>query len=153
CVTQIVEKITRITFGPLLLLFLLASVSTGTEIVRGDPAARLLTGEFASEHWEFTARFDSGHLLFVEFIITNIGLGDRNAAVIAHLVTPEGKLSRFANGRRENNWDLSSDRLRIKIGAILLDLHGPAYQLRMDKRSVRINLHFRPDGPAVWPEA
>ena len=150
---QIAEKITRLTFGSLLLLFFLASTSTGTEAVRGDPAARLLTSEFASEHWEFTARFDSGHLLFVEFIITNIGLGDRNAAVIAHLVTPEGKLSRFANGRRESNWNLSSDRLRIKLGASLLDLHEPTYQLRVDKRKVRVDLHFRPDGPAVWSEA
>lgn len=151
--TQIAERIARLTFVSLLLSFVLVSAPSGAEVVRGDPAVHLLTSEFASEHWEFTARFDSGHLLFVEFIITNIGLGDRNAAAIGHLITPDGKLSRFTNGRRESNWNLSSDRLRIEIGPSLLDLHGPAYQLRVKKRNVRVDLHFRPDGPAVWSEA
>jgi hypothetical protein len=119
---------------------------------RGNPAARLLPGDSASEHWEFTARFDSGHLLFVEFLITNIGLGERNAAAAWHLVAPEGKIRRTTNGRREANWTLSTDHLRMKIGSSLLDLHTPAYQLQVDKKSIRINLQFRPDVPAVWSE-
>jgi hypothetical protein len=119
---------------------------------RGNPAARLLPGDSASEHWEFTARFDSGHLLFVEFLITNIGLGERNAAAAWHLVTPEGKPRRTTNGRREGNWKLSTDHLRLEIGSSLLDLHPPAYQLQVDKKSMRINLQFRPDAQAVWSE-
>src|SRR5262245_10834961 len=87
---------------------------------RGNPAARLLSGDSASEHWEFTARFDSGHLLFVEFLITNIGLGERNAAAVWHLVTPEGKTHRTTNGRREGNWTLSADHLRMEIGSSML---------------------------------
>jgi hypothetical protein len=119
---------------------------------RGNPAARLLPGDSASEHWEFTARFDSGHLLFVEFLITNIGLGERNAAAAWHLVAPEGKTRHTTNGRREGNWTLSTDHLRMEIGSSLLDLHTPAYQLQVNKKSMRINLQFRPDAPAVWSE-
>jgi hypothetical protein len=112
-----------------------------------------LRGDSASEHWEFTARFDSGHLLFVEFLITNIGLGERNAAAAWHLVTPEGNTRRTTNGRSEDRWTLSSDRLRIEIGSSLLDLHMPAYRLQVDKKSIRINLQFRPDAQAVWSES
>ena len=34
---------------------------------RGNPAARLLPGEFAYERWELTARFDSGHFFLRNF--------------------------------------------------------------------------------------
>jgi hypothetical protein len=114
---------------------------------------RLLPGEFASEHWEFTVRLDSGYLLFAEFLITNIGLGDRNAAATWYIVAPDGQTYRFANGRREGRWSLTSDRLRIEVGANVLDLHDPVYQLRVNKRSVHVDLRFRPDGPAVWSDA
>lgn len=126
--------------------------SQPAEGARGNPAARLLPGEFASERWELTARFDSGHLLFAEFLITNIGIGDRNAAVVGHIVEPDGKTRRFRNGRREGRWSLSSDRLRIEVGSSLLDQHDPIHQLRVDKRRVRVDLRFRPDGPAVWSD-
>jgi hypothetical protein len=111
-----------------------------------------LRGDSASEHWEFTARFDSGHLLFVEFLITNIGLGERNSAAAWHLVTPEGKTRRTTNGRNEGKWTLSADHLRVEIGSSVLDLHAPAYQLQVNKKSIRINLQFRPDAQAVWSE-
>jgi hypothetical protein len=110
-----------------LLFFLLSAPPVQADEGRGSPAARLLPGEFASEHWELTARFDSGHLLFVEFLITNIGVGDRNAAASGHLVAPDGQTYHFTNGRREGNWQLSPDRLRLEIGASRLDLHAPVY--------------------------
>jgi hypothetical protein len=146
-------KTARLRCGSLLLLLLFASTLCAADDTRGTLAAHLLPGEFASEHWEFTAQFDSGYLLFAEFLITNIGLGDRNAAASGHIVAPDGNTYRFTNGRRESYWTLSSDRLRIEIGASVLDLHDPAYQIQVNKRSVRVNLRFRPDGPAVWSEA
>jgi hypothetical protein len=146
-------KTTRLRFGSLLLLLLFASTPCSADDTRGNPAAHLLPSEFASEHWEFTAQFDSGHLLFIEFLITNIGLGDRNAAAIGYVVAPDGNTSRFTNGRREGHWNLSPDRLCIEVGASLLDAHDPAYHIQVNKRSVHVDLHFRPDGPAVWSEA
>jgi hypothetical protein len=89
-------------------------------------------------------------LLFAEFLITNIGIGDRNAAVIGHVVEPDGKTHRFRNGRREGRWSLSSDRLRIEVGSSLLD--HLKHRLRVDKRRVRLDLRFRLDGPAAWSD-
>jgi hypothetical protein len=120
---------------------------------RGNPAAQLPREEFASEHWEFTARFDSGHLLFVHFLITNIGWGDRNAVVVGHIVTSEGQTIQFDNTRREKNWRLSADRLRLEVGPNILDLHEPQYHLQVNKKGVRLDLRFRADNPATWSEA
>lgn len=120
---------------------------------RGDPAARLLPGVSASELWELTAQFDSGHRLFAEFLITNIGFGDRNAVAVGHLVEPNGKTHRFRNSRRKGRWGLSADRRRLEIGASLLDLHAPVSQLRVTKRRVQVDLHFRLDDTAVWSDA
>lgn len=137
----------------LLFCFVLLLPSVGhADEERGNPAARLLPGDSASEHWEFTARFESGHLLFVEFLITNIGLGERNAAAAWYLVTPEGKTHRTSNGRRARHWTLASDGLRLEIGASVLDLHAPAYQLHLDKKSMRVSLRLRPDPVAAWSE-
>lgn len=119
---------------------------------RGSPAARLLPGEFASEHWELTARFESGHLVFAEFLITNIGLGDRNAAASGYVIEPNGKSRRFRNGRREGEWTLSADRLHITVGASQLDLSRIPYRLRVDKRGIRLDLRFHPRRRAVWAE-
>lgn len=136
----------------LLSLVLAATPCVAKDIARGDPAARLLPGEFASERWDLTARFDSGYLLFAEFLITNIGLGDRNAAVIGHLIEPNGTTHKFRDGRRKAFWSLSPDRLRIEVGASLLDQHDPTHQLKVTKRSLRAELHFRPDGPVAWSD-
>jgi hypothetical protein len=133
-----------------LLCLLTTPVVSSAEDSRGTLAAHVLPGEFASEHWEFTAQFDSGHLLFVEFIVTNIGLGDRNAAVFGHIVPPEGNPRRFSNGRTEKHWQLSSDRLRLEVGASLLDMHAPSYKIQVTKRSVRLALQMTPDARPLW---
>jgi hypothetical protein len=129
-----------------------AATVEAAQNTRGVPAARLLANEFASEHWNLTARFDSGHLLFVEFLITNIGWGDHNAAVSGHVITPDGRAHHFHNGRREGNWQLSPDRLRLVCGKNTLDLHAPQYRLDISKKNVRLQLAFRPDNSPVWSE-
>lgn len=128
----------------------LAARANAADTPRGAPAARVLTNEFSSEHWELTARFESGHLLFVEFLITNIGWGDRSAAVTGHVITPEGKTYAFHNGRREGRWTLSPDRLRIECGKSSLDLHAPQYQFVVAKKNLRLHIAFHPDETATW---
>ena len=133
-------------------LLLFATSAIAKDRTRGDPAARLLSDEFATERWEFTARFDSGHLLFTEVLITNIGLGDRNAAVIGHIVEPDGTVYEFRNGRREGAWTLSADGLRLQVGSSFLNQQDPVHNIGVSKRSVRVDLRFRPDGPVVWSD-
>ncbi len=115
------------------------------------PGLRLGTGEFASESFELVARFDSGHRLFLEVLVTNLGLGDRNAAVIGHVIAPDGRVQRFRKAEREGEWTLSADGLRIALGSIVFD-RGEARRFAIDKRLVRIDLALGPSRPAVaWP--
>src|SRR5215471_16759994 len=112
---------------------------TGAEERLESPAARLLPNEFASEHWELTARFDSGHLMFVSFLITNIGWGNQNAAVSGHLMAPDGKIYNFDNARFGGQWRLSTDRLRFEVGPNILDLHDPIYRLSVEKKKIHLD--------------
>lgn len=102
--------------------------------------ARSLPEEVASQYWDITTGFDSGHLLFMRFVITNLGLGDRNAAAVGVLVAPDGRVERFDNGRREGRWSLSEDGLRLEVGSSLFDQHAPLHRIRVDKSDVRIDL-------------
>jgi len=113
------------SFGLLLLTSLLVSTQSMADIARGNPAARLLSSESASEHWEFTARFDSGHYFFAEFLITNIGPGERNAAAIGYIIDPGGTPHRFTNGRRNGHWNLSPDHLSLHLSAPRQQEDGP----------------------------
>jgi hypothetical protein len=115
------------------------------------PGLRLGSSEFASEAFELVARFDSGHRLFLEVLVTNIGVGDRNAAVIGHVIAPDGRVQRFRKAKREGEWTLSPDGLRIALGSIVFD-RSETRRFAIDKRLVKIDLALGPPRPAVaWP--
>jgi hypothetical protein len=111
--------------------------------------ARGLSEEFAAEFWALTARFDSGHHLFVELTLTNVGVGDRNAAVIGHLVAPDGSVRSFRKAKREGAWRLSDDGTRIEIGKITFDRGCPVEHLEVVRDDLSVQLAFRPGGPSL----
>src|SRR6202008_3451295 len=74
---------------------------------RGGPAIRLPDGEFASDAWDFVARFESGHLVFSQAVVTNIGWGDHKAAIVGLVVTPDDKVQVFRRSEDEDGWKLS----------------------------------------------
>jgi hypothetical protein len=85
--------------------------------------------------------------LFVEFILTNIGLGDRNAAVFGHVVPPEGKRVGLVMAAQKSTGPCRLNRLRMEVGTSLLDMHAPAYKVQVTKRSVCLELQITPDTP------
>ncbi len=118
---------------------------------RGDPASRLSRGELAIETWDFTARFDSGHVLVLQFLHTNIGLGDGNVAMTGQLVMPEGRTVAFDTGDRAGDWKLSPDGMRLELKHGLLDHSARDVVLRFAKKDVAIDLRLTNTGPAGWP--
>ena len=49
---------------------------------RGDPASRLPDRSNASEYWDLYAHFETGERIFVRFLITNEGPGERAGVTI-----------------------------------------------------------------------
>lgn len=109
-------------------------------------AARLPQAELGSEFWSVAARFDSGHYLVVELCITNLGFGDGNAAVIGHLIEPDGTVHAFEGAKSDGKWSLSEDRLQVVVSGVELDQRGPIHHLRIDKKQLKLELDYRPGG-------
>lgn len=137
-------------------LFLAAQSGWSAALAAEAPAApcsaapaRGLRDEFAAELWALTARFESGHHLFVEVALTNVGVGDRNAAVIGHLVAPDGSVHAFRSAKREGAWRLSQGGLRIEIGKLAFDRGCPVERLDVTRDDLSVQLAFRPAGPAL----
>ena len=110
-----------------------------------SPAARLSAADSASEYWDLTALFDSGHRFFARFSITNEGPGSETAFAIGHVILPDGRAVPFKNGRRKGRWSLSEDGLHIKVGSSELDQRSSERHVEVDKSRVQIDLRFTPD--------
>lgn len=117
---------------------------------RGNGVSRLPSGEFATELWDFTARFESGHLLLLQFLNTNIGYGDGNTAVTGQLVTPDGEVIRFRTGDSAGDWKLSPDGRRLELEKALLDQGDGELRIRFEKKKVKLDLRVQTTGPAAW---
>ncbi|MCP3984645.1 MAG: hypothetical protein GY723_09645 [bacterium] len=109
---------------------------------KNPAAARIPQSELGSEFWSLTARFETGEHLMIELCISNVGLGDSNAAVIGHLIEADGTVHSFDGAKSQGEWTLSDDRLRVVIGKLELDQRGPVHRLRISKERVRVDLAF-----------
>jgi hypothetical protein len=114
---------------------------------RVDAAARMSTADSASEYWDLTALFETGHRVVGRFLITNEGPGKHSAVAVGHVVLPDGQAVKFRNGRRRERWTLDPTRLRIEIGSSLLDLQSPvrAFEYDNEKRGLKIRLAIEAD--------
>lgn len=126
-------------------LFLVVGVAWGgaPRSAEAGLAAALSGAEDAGEHWDLTARFESGHALFVRFAITNQGPGARTAFATGHVVFPDGSHHSWQHGRREGRWSASPDGLFLKVAASELDLRGGERSFRVDSDKQRANVTLR----------
>jgi hypothetical protein len=126
-------------------LLLVATAAASEE--RVDAAARMSTADSASEYWDLTALFDTGHRVIGRFLITNEGPGKHSAVSVGHVVLPDGQAVNFRNGRRRARWSLDPKRLRIEIGSSLLDLQSPIRTFEYDNedRGLKIRLAIEAD--------
>ena len=95
-----------------------------------------------TEWWVLAARLDSGDQVIVEFTLTDIGPGERNAAAIGNWVASDGTLTPFSRAKLEDDWTPSPDGKRIDLGKFVFDRTTPAAQLRVEKGSLRVLLEF-----------
>jgi hypothetical protein len=84
-----------------------------------------------TEYWTHAFVFKSGHVLFARFVVTNLGPGDNKGAVQAHLITPDGEVHTFIDGRRDRSWSYSTERLDMKLAKHALSGDGKSFQMRL----------------------
>ncbi len=119
----------------------------------GGPAVRLPEGEFASDAWDMVARFDSGHLVFSQAVVTNIGWGDHKAAVVGLVVTPDEKLQVFRRSEERRGWKLSRDGLKMDLRSIVFDRRGSMHRLDVGKDVFELRVEWKPSQTPLWPSA
>ena len=132
-------------------LLVIATIAPASHAV--DPSARLPSGGSAWEYWDLIARLESGHLVTWRVLITNAGPGSQNGTAVGRVISPDGSIQGFDNGRRKSRWTLSGDRLDIDIGSSHLDLHGPVYRMQVDKSRVVLDLRITSEPGISAPEA
>jgi hypothetical protein len=132
------------------LVFALAAAAWGRPSP-GGPAVRLPDGEFASDAWDLVARFDSGHLVFSQAVVTNIGWGDRKAAILGLVVTPDGNVQTFRRSEEQNGWKLSRDGLRMDLRSIVFDRGAAQHRLDVGKDEFELHVEWTPSQQPVWP--
>lgn len=151
----------RVSFAVWILLALFCvralPASSAAEPEAVSPASRISDADSSSEYWDLSARFASGHHVFVRFSISNEGPGERTAYAIGQVVLPDGRVAAFQNGRRKGRWSLSDDGLRLVIGSSVLDLHEPLRHFEVDKnkKGQKVFLDFPADAGAArsWTSA
>ncbi|MGH0037163.1 MAG: hypothetical protein ACQGVK_19235 [Myxococcota bacterium] len=128
-----------------------------------DASAQLPEGSGASEQWDVVAVLESGHRIFARFLITNLGPGTGNGAVLGHLVFPDGDTFEFRNGRRPSEWELRDDGRELTLGHSRLELDATladgtrGHLLEITKDKIQIHLPIAPRAAASiargrWPE-
>jgi hypothetical protein len=142
-------SIRRVALPVALIALLAASMGAGPS--PGGPAVRLPEGEFASDAWDLIARFESGHLVFSQAMVTNLGWGDHKAAVVGLVVTPDEKVQIFRRSEEEGDWKLSRDGLRMDLRSIVFDRGQAMHRLDVGKDEFELGVQWKPSGEPVWP--
>ncbi len=114
------------------------------------PAQVLPDGDCAGVYWDLTAAFASGDRVYLRVLVTRAGPGERSAAGVGYWIEPDGKQTRFQNGRGEGDFELADTGERVRIGSTRLELGGaaPAFEVDNDRRGVKLRLAFGAALPA-----
>jgi hypothetical protein len=122
-----------------------------TDDPRPDPTARLPKGSGPGESYRLAALLDGGSFLFTRFLITNVGPGKRNAVATGLWIEPDGTVHEFDNARREHEWQLADDRLRLDVGSSHLDLRGPFARYEVTKKRIQVDVQVPLDARLEMP--
>lgn len=95
-----------------------------------------------TEWWVLAAQLDSGDRVLVEFTLTDVGPGERNAAAIGNWVQPGGALVPFSRAKLGGDYRESADGRRIDLEKFVFDRSAARAQLRVEKGSLKIALDF-----------
>ena len=97
--------------------------------------------KYYTESWTTILQSDQGHILYINFMYTNIGVTSGRAAVSVNLTMPGGSQAKnygWENDQDEYQEDFESGT--IKIGPHSLTLQGKTARYRIEAPDMRINI-------------
>lgn len=122
------------------------ALGAGSTAAAAPNGIRMPEGEFGSESWDWVAHLDGGSFVLAQAVLSNLGPGDRHAAVLGHLVFADGRVQSFKRSEPEGKWKLAEAGRRLDLRSIALAPFGPAPRFEVSKDELGLELVLRGDG-------
>ena len=83
-------------------------------------AKHSIDAEYYLEGWNFVFRFESGHVVFGNLVVTNVGWGDNINGTSLSICTPDGKFHHATTENKEDKLTASTQRFAIRTADSVL---------------------------------
>jgi len=100
------------------------------------------SNEFYNEWYSFIFRLKDGYFAYVQFLISNLGLGDGNAAVIADLELPDGRKFKYKKEFPLGKWEYSKDSFSLKFGENTVKWQGKGVAINLKTDDYEASYEF-----------
>lgn len=97
-------------------------------------------GKYYTESWTTILQSDQGHVLYVNFMYTNIGVTSGRAAVSVNLTMPGGQGKPYGWEYDQDDYQEDFDTGQIRIGPHSLTLQGKTARYKVEASDLRLNL-------------
>jgi hypothetical protein len=102
-----------------------------------------------SESWFHVARLDSGHTLFITFMVSNISLTPPDAGVEVSLGMPDGTYRFIKSLYDEKDLAIAPDNFSIRIGPNRVWGAHPSYRIEVHESGIDLELAIRSCCPGI----
>ena len=118
-----------------------------------DLGPNLSDSEWYKEEWNYNAWMEDGHMVAVDFIISNIGIGDHKGVFKARIDKPDGKRIKCQLELDSDEWKYDKQKyaLDFRKGKAIGDLSSQQVTVRC--KELKMDLTFRNLDQAYRPGA
>ena len=127
---------------------------------KGDWLAQKHGDKYYTENWMTMLRSSRGHVLYVNFLRTNIGVFQGGAGVSVSLTLPDQQAKHLAFEYKPKDFSSDTKTMTITIGPNSIRKKGRRYFLKVKEEGFELDLEMRSwtrgvtfnDGKAFWGE-
>jgi hydroxyneurosporene synthase CrtC len=117
-----------------------------------DYLPHLKDNESYSETWSHGVWTDDGRFMIgVDFVISNLGVGDHNGAVSAEYVDDAGKKTKCKVEYDSDEWSWSKDRFALKFGSNTLEGGKAGLQISLSCKNLKMDLKYENEVDPIKP--
>ncbi len=118
----------------------------------GDYQPHLASDEFYTEQWSSSVWAENGFYVHVQFVVSNIGLGDKKGAVKVEVTTP--RMKRLATKIKVgDDWRFAKDRFALDFEGSVIEKRGDALYIKAGDGDLSTELTITSLTPGFNPAA